>query len=57
MKGRPCELRLDAGCTGSATGADLVVPFSRGGLATEDNARPACAHCQSVQGGRLARAG
>lgn len=54
--GKPCELRLP-GCTGVATGADLIVPRSKGGRAVRENARPACRHCQSVQGGRLARAG
>lgn len=56
LRGQPCGLRY-AGCTGEATGADLVVPRSRGGLTTRENARPACGHCQSVQGGRLTRAG
>jgi hypothetical protein len=47
-------MQLD-GCTGAATGADLIVPYSRGGKATPENTRPACAHCQSVQGGTLTR--
>jgi 5-methylcytosine-specific restriction endonuclease McrA len=55
FRGQPCELRFP-GCTGSATGADLIVPRSRGGRTTRANARPACGHCQSVQGGRLSQA-
>lgn len=54
FRGQPCELRL-AGCTSIATGADLIVPRSMGGPTVRENARPACGHCQSVQGGRLAR--
>lgn len=54
MRGQPCALGYD-GCTGVASGADLIVPRSQGGRATRDNAQPACSHCQSVQGGRLAR--
>lgn len=57
LRGQPCALRLDDRCTGVATGADLIVPRSAGGHAVRSNARPACAHCQSVQGGRLARLG
>lgn len=57
FRGQPCALQLDAGCTGIATGADLILPRSRGGLAVRENARPACGHCQSVQGGRLAGVG
>lgn len=53
--GEPCELALP-GCTGVSTGADLIVPFSQGGATVRENARPACGHCQSVQGGRLAGA-
>jgi 5-methylcytosine-specific restriction endonuclease McrA len=56
FRGQPCALRLDARCTGIATGADLIVPRSQGGRAVRENARPACAHCQNVQGGRLAGA-
>lgn len=52
MRGQPCSLRL-TGCTGSATGADLIVPRSQGGRAVPGNVRPACGHCQSVQGGRM----
>jgi hypothetical protein len=56
MKGQPCALRLP-GCTGTSSGADLIVPRSRGGRAELGNVRPACSHCQSVQGGQLVRAG
>lgn len=52
MRGQPCSLRF-TGCTGYATGADLIVPRSQGGRAEPSNARPACGHCQSVQGGRM----
>jgi hypothetical protein len=52
LRGQPCALRLP-GCTGTATGADLIVPRRLGGLAVWGNVRPACAHCQSVQGGRV----
>lgn len=55
MRGRPCELRLE-GCTGVATGADLILPRSSGGLAIRENVRPACKHCQSVQGAMIAHA-
>lgn len=54
FRGQPCALRLDDRCTGYATGADLIVPRSRGGLTVRSNARPACAQCQSIQGGRIA---
>lgn len=47
----PCELRLDAGCTGIATTADYVVPVSRGGRIA-DGLRRACAHCNSARGNR-----
>lgn len=54
--GQPCAMRLP-GCTGIATGADLIVPFSRRGRATRENTRPGCAHCQRAQGAALTRAG
>ena len=55
MRGQPCAL-LFPGCTGTASGADLIVPRSQGGQAVPENVQPACSHCQSVQGGRLAAA-
>jgi hypothetical protein len=48
FRGKPCELRLE-GCTGVATGGD----YTRPGDWTSPR-RPACGHCQSAQGGRLA---
>lgn len=45
FQGQLCELRLQ-GCTGRATSADHY----EGGL------RPACLHCQRVQGATRARA-
>lgn len=42
------------GCTGVATGGDYLVPVSQGGTIA-DGLRPACGHCQSVQGAELAR--
>lgn len=54
LVGQPCALRF-AGCTGYATGGDYIIPVSQGGT-LEDGLRPACHHCQNVQGGRLAGA-
>lgn len=48
--GARCELRLE-GCTEVATGADYEVPGD-----WTSRRRPACAHCQRVQGGRIALA-
>ncbi len=56
FRGQPCALRLP-GCTGVATGADLILPRRMGGMAVPGNVRPACAHCQAVQGGRSPRVG
>lgn len=53
--GQPCELRLDKGCTGIATGADLIIPRSRGGRAVRENAQPACLHCNASRGAREMR--
>lgn len=50
LRGRPCALRLE-GCTGLSTSAD----YTRPGDWTSP-LQPACLHCQSVQGGRLAAA-
>lgn len=50
LRGRPCELRLP-GCTGTATGGDYTKPGD-----WTSPLQPACSHCQSVQGGRLAAA-
>jgi hypothetical protein len=55
LRGQPCALALP-GCKRIATGADLIVPRAWGGRAVPENARPACSHCQSVQGGRMAAA-
>lgn len=52
LRGQPCALRLDEGCTGVATGADLIVPRSQGGRAERANVRPACLHCNSARGAR-----
>lgn len=54
LAGQPCELRY-AGCTGAASGGDHVIPVSQGGTIA-DGLRPACSHCQSVQGARLVNA-
>jgi hypothetical protein len=53
--GGPCVLRLE-GCTGVATTLEHRRPRSQGGTLA-DGYGGACAHCQAVQGGRLARAG
>ena len=50
---RRCVLRLE-GCTGVADTVDHVVPVAYGGADTPDNWRPACRHCNSSAGGRLA---
>ena len=44
------------GCTGVATGPNHIILRSAGGTNDPSNLEPACAHCQSVQGGRLAGA-
>ena len=44
----PCELQLP-GCTGTATTADYVVPWSQGGT-IRDGLRRACAHCNTARG-------
>lgn len=48
LAGEPCALRLP-GCTGISTSAD----YTRPGDWTSP-LQPACAHCQRVQGARLA---
>lgn len=50
--GGACVLKFD-GCTGIATTLEHLVPRSMGGT-LEDGYAGACAHCQRVQGGRLA---
>jgi hypothetical protein len=47
-RGEPCALRLP-GCTGEMSGGN----YTRPGDWTSP-LEPACSHCQSVQGGRLA---
>lgn len=44
----PCELRLP-GCTGIATTADYVIPWSLGGTLADGLGR-ACGHCNTARG-------
>lgn len=53
VRGTACVLRFD-GCTGVSTTVEHLRPRSQGGTLADGYAG-ACAHCQSVQGGRLAR--
>lgn len=50
--GGPCELQ-GPGCTGVATQADYLVPWSRGGTLA-DGLRGVCATCNARRGNALA---
>lgn len=51
-----CALR-GPGCTGIATAGDHIVPAAKGGRYELSNLRPACATCNSSEGGKLAHGG
>lgn len=52
-KGTRCALAYPGICTGTATTADHITPWSKGGTDTDDNLQPACAPCNRHKRDRL----
>lgn len=54
LAGGPLCAIQGPGCTGIATTMDHITPVVFGGTWERSNLRPACLHCNSTEGGKLA---